>query len=293
MEFQIDGLDARLPGARPNADVRLVVPGYFEAMGMSVVGGRPFDELDVERDRNVAAINETLAGRYFAGVDPVGRTLQLDFGAVDIVGVVADIKHDSLLAMYESEVYLPYGRPVSTAEMHIVVQSDGEPAAVAAAMTGALADLDPRLAPSPVVSIAELLWESVARPRFNTTLLTILAACGALLAAVGTYGIVAYTVSQRVREIGVRMALGADAPATVAMIVRQALAIVAGGAVLGIAGAFGASRLLRGLLFEIEPSDPFTYGAVLVAAVIIGLVAAWIPARRATRIHPVVALRNG
>lgn len=230
--------------------------------------------------------------RYFPDVDPIGRSLRLDLGDVDIVGVVGDIKHDGLLSKYESEIFLPFGRPVSTAEMHLVVQSDAGRVAVAAAIAGVLADMDPELAPSPAVAIADLLWESVARPRFNTALLTILAACGALLAAVGTYGIVAYTVSQRTREIGLRLALGADASATVALIVRQALAIVLGGALLGIAGAIGATRFLQRLLFEVEPTDPPTYGAVLAAAVLIGLLAAWVPARRASRIHPVAALRG-
>jgi putative ABC transport system permease protein len=293
MEFDVEGLAARLPTARPNADFRLVVPGYFEAMGMQIVRGRAFEALDAERDRNVAVINQTLADRYFADVDPIGRSLRLDFGEVDIVGVVADIKHEGLLAMYESEVYLAFGRPVSTAQMHLVVHTDAATPTVAAAIAELVADMDPELAPSEVVAVADLLWESVAQPRFNTALLAILAACGAVLAAVGTYGIVAYSVSQRVREIGVRMALGADAPKTVAMIVRHALGIVVGGALLGIVGALGATRFLGRLLFEIEPTDPLTYGVVLVAAVIIGLLAAWTPARRATRIQPIVALRNG
>jgi len=156
-----------------------------------------------------------------------------------------------------------------------------------------LEDMDPQLAPSQVVAISDLLWESVAQPRFNTALLTILAACGALLAVVGTYGVVAYTVTLRTREIGVRMALGADGPATVAMIVRHALGIVLAGVTLGILGALGATRFLSQLLFEVQPTDPLTYGVVLLAAVLIGVLAAWPPARRATRIHPIVALRDG
>ena len=293
LEFQVRGTDPLSPTMRPNADFRLMIPGYFEAMGMEIVRGRGFDALDASRDRGVVIVNETVVDRYFRNVDPIGRSITIDPGELDIIGVVADIRHDGLLSMYKSEVFIPFGQPVSTMEMHIVIQSEADTVAVAGAVGEVLNDIDSQLVPSEVVAISDLLWESVAQPRFNAALLTILAACGALLAVVGTYGIVAYTVSARAREIGVRMALGADAPATVAMIVRHALGIVVTGAVLGLLGALAASRFLGQLLFEVQPTDPLTYAVVLVAAVLIGVAAAWTPARRATRIHPISALRNG
>ena len=293
LEFRVRGVDARSPTIRPNADFRLVIPGYFEAMGMEIVQGRAFDSLDGRGDRGVVIVNETVVERYFRDVDPIGRSIGINTGEFDIVGVVSDIRHGGLLSKYESEVFLPFGGPTLTSEMHVVVQSDAGMAAVASAVGEVLEDMDPQLAPSQVVSISDLLWESVAQPRFNTALLTILAACGALLAVVGTYGVVAYTVTLRTREIGVRMALGADGPATVAMIVRHALGIVLAGVTLGILGALGATRFLSQLLFEVQPTDPLTYGVVLLAAVLIGVLAAWTPARRATRIHPIVALRDG
>jgi predicted permease len=292
MEFEVRGVDALSPTVRPNANFRLVLPGYFEAMGMEITRGRAFDALDAPGDRNVVIISETAAERYFRNVDPVGLSIGMDTGEADIVGVVSDIRHGGLLSKYESEVFLPFGRPSLTTEMHIVVQSEAGTAAVAGAVGDVLRDMDPQLVPSQVVAISELLWESVAQPRFNTALLAILAACGAVLAVIGTYGIVAYSVSQRVREIGLRMALGADAPATVAMIVRHALGIVLTGAVLGIFAALGATRLLSGLLFDVQPTDPVVYGIVLVTAVLVGVLAAWAPARRATRIDPIAALRD-
>ena len=170
---------------------------------------------------------------------------------------------------------------------------DAGTAAIASAVREVLRDMDPQLAPSEVVAISDLLWQSVAQPRFNTALLVILAICGALLAVIGTYGIVAYSVSQRAREIGLRMALGADPKATVAMIVRHALGIVLAGAVLGVIASLGATRFLSGQLIDVQPTDPLTYGVVLVAAVLVGLLAAWGPARRATLIDPIEALRNG
>jgi len=173
-----------------------------------------------------------------------------------------------------------------------VAQSDLETAAVARAMAGVLNDIDPQLRPSEVAAISDLLWESTAQPRFNTALLSGLALCAAILAVVGTYGIVGYSVAQRTSEIGVRMALGASAAATVSMIVRQALRIVLVGAAVGVVGAIGASRFLTQLLYEVEPTDLATYGVVITAAVLVGVLAAWLPARRATTIDPVSALRH-
>ena len=149
-------------------------------------------------------------------------------------------------------------------------------------------EMDPQLVPTEIAAIEDLIWESAAQPRFNTALLSGLALCAALLAIVGTYGIVAYSVSQRTSEIGVRMVLGADSTATVAMIIRQALGIVLAGAALGTLGALGATRFMSQLLFDVQPTDPLTYGVVLVGAVLVGVLAAWMPARRATRIDLLV-----
>jgi predicted permease len=293
LEFGVRDTDALSPTARPNADFRLVLPGYFEAMGMEMVRGRAFDPLDGSGDRNVVIVNETVVERYFREVDPVGRSISIEAGEFDIVGVVSNIRHGGLLSKYESEVFLPYGRPMSTNEMHIVVQSDDDTTVIASAVREILREMDPQLAPSQIVAISDLLWESAAQPRFNTALLVVLAVCGAVLAVIGTYGIVAYSVSQRAREIGLRMALGADAAATLTIIVRRALGIVLAGAGLGAMVAFGATRLLADQLIEVDTTDPLTYGLVLAGALVVGLLAAWAPARRATRIDPVEALRDG
>jgi putative ABC transport system permease protein len=260
---------------------------------MRVVSGRPFDALDPPGDRGVVIVNETVVERYFRDVDPIGRSISIEAGEFDIVGVVSDIRHGGLLSKYESEVFLPYGRPISTNEMHVVVQSDVDTAVVAGAFREILRDMDPQLAPSQIVAISELLWESVAQPRFNTVLLVVLAFCGAVLAVIGTYGIVAFSVSQRTREIGLRMALGADAAATMKVIVRHALGIVLAGAGLGAVVALGATRILSDQLIEVNSTDPLTYGVVLIGAILVGLMAAWAPARRATRIDPIEALRDG
>ncbi len=290
MEFTVLGLDALSPTARPNAEFRLALPGYFDDMEM--VRGRAFHTLDTTSDRVVVVVNETLVERYFKGVDPIGRSLSAAMlGEVEIVGVVSDIHHENLQSKYESEIFLPFGR-IATTEMHVVVQSDLDTAAVATAVGEVLADMDSQLVPTQVAATADLIWESAAQPRFNTALLSGLALCAALLAIVGTYGIVAYSVSQRTSEIGVRMVLGADSTATVAMIRRQALGIVLVGVALGTLGALGATRFMSQLLFDVQPTDPLPYGVVLVAAVLVGVLAAWMPARRATRIDLLAALRN-
>ena len=292
MEFTVLGLDALSPTARPNAEFRLAVPGYFDAMDMEMVRGRAFDKLDTTSKRVVVIVDETLVERYFKGVDPIGRSLSATMlGEVEIVGVVSDVRNESLQSKYESEIFLPFGR-ITTTEMHIVVQSNLDTGAVASAVGDVLADMDPQLVPTQVAATEDLIWESAAQPRFNTALLSGLALCAALLAIVGTYGIVAYSVSQRTSEIGVRMVLGADSTATVAMIIRQALGIVLAGAAIGTLGALGATRFMSQLLFDVQPTDPLTYGLVLAATLLVGLLAAWMPARRATRIDLLAALRN-
>ncbi len=291
LEFSVEGVDALDPSVRPNADWRLVLPGYFETMGVEIVRGRGIERGDTAGDRAVVVVNETAAGRYFKDVDPIGRTLRIPQGAFEIVGVAADIRHGGLQAKYESEVFLPYGQ-ILTGEMQLVVRTDADLAAVADMVGGQLTDMDPDVVPSRIVALSDLTWESAAELRFNAALLSTLALCGAVLATLGTYAIVAYSVSERAGEIGVRMALGADAAGTIGMIVRDALRVVLLGAALGTICAVGASRLLGRFLFEVEPTDPLTYFAVLTATLAVGGIAAWPPARRATRIQPVAALRR-
>ncbi|HXV63625.1 MAG TPA: ABC transporter permease [Vicinamibacteria bacterium] len=292
LEFSVLGLDAVSPEARPNADIRLVVPSYFDAMDISIVQGRAFDSLDATSDRAVAIVNETLVSRYFRDSDPIGRSVRLNlFGELEIVGVVSDVRHRGLQSKYESEIYLPYGR-IATMEMHVVVQSNLDTASVAGAVTDVLREMDPQLAPSRIVAISDLLWESVAQPRFNTALLSGMASCAAVLALIGIYGIVAYSVSTRTGEIGLRIALGADSTKAVSTIVRRALGVVGVGLILGTLGALGAMQFLSRFLYDVQAADPLTYSIVLVLAVLVSVLAAWMPARRATRIDPVVALRG-
>lgn len=292
LEFQLVGGDAVDITARPNADFRLVTPGYLEAMGMELVAGRGLRDADRIAPRAVAVVNETLVQRYLPDLDPLGRLLRVPMlGDVEIVGVVADTRHGGLQSRYESQAFVPYGR-IATGKMHVVAWADRDPGEMKAAMVGALAEVDPELAPSELVALEDLLWESVAMPRFNTLLLVGLALAAGLLAMIGTYGVVAWSVARRTGEIGVRVALGASAGATVWLVVGNALRTILLGTVAGLAAALALRGLLDGLIVTERALDAPTFVGVTALALAVGALAAWLPARRATRIDPIVALRE-
>jgi predicted permease len=293
LPFTIDGLEATSPSERPIARYRAVMPGYFETMGIRLKRGRAFDAFDGrETGERVAIVNESVVRRYFGSVDPLGKLVRMPMaGDLHIVGVVSDIRHDGLEATAEAEVFVPYFQfPLS--EMQIVVATDLDAAPVARGVKAEMAALDPALPIAKVSTIEDLVSASIAQRRFNMTLLAGLAFCAALLAAVGVYGVVTYSVARRTGEIGVRMALGADGTRTFRLVVFGALRVVLAGVVLGIAGAAAASRSLQNLLFGVPPFDVLTLSMSCLAIVVIGLLAASLPALRAARIDPVSALRQ-
>jgi putative ABC transport system permease protein len=293
LPFTIDGLEARSPAERPRARYRAVMPGYFQTMGIRLKRGRVFDSFDGrENGPKVAIVNEALVRRYFGDLDPLDRLVRMPMaGDLQIVGVVSDIRHDSLQASAEAEVFVPYMQfPLS--EMQIVIATTLDPGVVVKGVKRAIAELDRALPIAKVSAMEDLVSASIAQPRFNTTLLAALAACAALLAAVGVYGVVTYSVARRTAEIGVRMALGADAERTFRLVVFGALKVVLAGVVLGFAGAAAAGRSLQNLLFGVPPLDALTFAASGAAIVVIAALAAGVPAQRASRIDPVSALRQ-
>jgi putative ABC transport system permease protein len=293
LPFTVDGLSATSPSERPRARYRAVLPGYFETMGIALKRGRVFDEFDGrETGPKVAIVNEAVVRRYFGTVDPLDKLVRMPMaGDLHIVGVVADIRHDGLQASAQAEVFVPYDQfPLS--EMQIVMATTADPGAIVKRVKGELAAIDPALPIAKVSRIEDLLSASIAQPRFNMTLLVALALCAALLAAVGVYGVVTYSVTRRTAEIGVRMALGADAGRTFRLVVFGALKVVLAGVVLGLGGAALAGRSLRNLLYGVPPIDPVTFSTCAAGVILIGLVAAALPAMRAARIDPVGALRQ-
>jgi putative ABC transport system permease protein len=293
LPFTIEGLDTTSPTERPRARYRAVVGEYFQTLGIPLRKGRLFDDFDGrENGPKVAIVNESVVRRYFPRVDPIGQLVKIPMaGDLHIVGVVADIKHDGLQGNAQAEVFVPYFQFPLT-EMQIVMATDAETTGIIGGLKREMSALDPGLPIVRVSKIEDLVSASIAQPRFNMTLLAALALCAALLAAVGVYGVVTYAVARRTAEIGVRMALGADADRTFRLVVGGALKVVLVGVVLGLAGAAAAGRSLQSLLFGVPALDVLTYVASGLAIVLVGAIAASVPALRAARIDPVGALRT-
>ncbi len=292
MPFTVEGLEVSSPSQRPTAEYRGVFPGYFEAMDIDLVAGRMLDDIDGTDGSRVALINETVVRRYFQDRDPIGQIVEMPMaGNVEIVGVVEDIRHDGLGVEANPEMFVPYVQlPLSA--MHIVVYAPGDPTEIVSAIRRNILEIDPQQPITRVNLIADLVSNSIAPSRFNMALLLGLATCALLLSIVGVYGVVSYTVASRTREIGVRMAMGADAGSTTRMILRQAGGVVALGAIVGMVISLGSVRVVEGLLYGVEALDTVTFIAVPMGLVMVAMMAAAIPASRAARIDPAIALRD-
>jgi putative ABC transport system permease protein len=287
------------PGrSAPLAVLDFVSPGYFQTLGVPLLAGRPFGPADREGAPGVAVVNQTLARRYFPK-GAVGRRLKIggperpDNPWLEIVGVVADVKYGGLAAPAEPAYYLPTGQLASHG-MRLVVRADGGDAAagLAARVRQTIRGLDRDLPVEAVRPLSGLVAESIAAPRLRTQLIGAFGALALVLAAIGIYGVLAYTVAQRTRELGVRMALGAGRGGVIRLVLGELLGVVLGGLAVGLAAAFALTRLLRGLLFEIAPTDPRIFAGVPLLLAVCALLAAYLPARRAAEVEPVVALRS-
>jgi predicted permease len=291
LPINLPGGDAPSLAEQPRAQYRATIPGYFEAMGMTLVGGRLLDRFDREQGRPVMVINESAAGLLFPGADPLGQIVGVPMaGSIEIVGVVADVRHGGLDAPVSPELFVAY-QNFPASEMHLVAYSTAtNQADLAGLIRSEIEALWPGLFGTQLVTMEELVSASLSHPRFNMALLLSFALCALVLVTVGIYGVTSYLVVQRTREIGVRMALGSDAKVTFRLVVRQTLGYVGLGGVLGIVGSVFAARLIRGLLYEVSPLDPVTLLGVVALLMATAAGAAAIPARRATRIDPVTAL---
>jgi putative ABC transport system permease protein len=279
---------------------RAVTPDYFRTLGIRVIRGRTFTAADRANTPRVAVINETAARRYWPNEDPMGQQLRTDDDSptpATIVGIVGDSKHFSPRAPTEPELFVshlqtpPLFWRFSRRSFSLVVRTNGNPTALAAPVRAVIQQVDPAIPLFALGSMEEALAESVDTPRRYMTFVAAFAAVALLLAAIGLYGVMAFNVRQRVREIGVRVALGAARRDVMRLVLRRALVVCLTGVALGLVGAIGAASLMATLLFEIRPRDLPTYAAVAGLLILVSLVASYLPARRATRVDPMVAIR--
>ncbi|MFP5260954.1 MAG: ADOP family duplicated permease [Blastocatellia bacterium] len=292
--FSIEGRPAPQPGEEPGTNVRVSDQGYFAAMGIPLLRGRNFTDLEASEARHVVLISESLARQHFPGEDPIGKRISVEMfekpNPTEIIGIVGDVRYDSLTDEAEPTVYFPH--PELTYEfMTLVIRTAGDPAEMAPAVRGELRAIDPEQPVSDVRTMNQVMTETVGRARFNTLLLGLFAGLATLLAAVGIFGVMNYSVTLRTHEIGIRMALGAQEGRVLMLILRQGLLLTLAGIGAGLVGAFALTRVLSGLLFGVEATDPATFAAIVLLLGVVSLIACYIPARRATRVDPLVALR--
>ena len=282
------------PSERPVVDARPITPGYFQAMGIPMLAGRDVTDADTQDKDPVAVINETFARQIYPGDNPIGRRFILNLGNEkphEIVGVVGDVKLITVEGEIRPTAYLS-SRQYAFGMMNFVVRTTGDPARLGPAAVRIIREIDPLLPVSAVRPLEEVFAESIARPRLTAVAMSIFAGAALLLAALGVYGIVAYSVSQRTREFGIRVALGARPGQIVSMVVGQNLRVVALGLIAGLIAAIPATRLLRGLLFQVGPNDPTTFIAIGSMLAVVAVIASYLPARRGTQIDPVVTLKS-
>jgi putative ABC transport system permease protein len=293
-DFTIDGDPIPAAGDNPTSDFRTVGGDYYRAMGMPILEGRVFDpKLDRADTPTVFVVNDAFAKRYFSGRNTVGRRLTFDwFGIVkgEIIGVVGNVRAEGLMKDAEPALYRwypqdPYG------QYSLILSTSVEPETLQAPVARAVRTIDPLMPFSNVHTLEQLISGTIARPRFNATMLSLFAALGLILASIGIYGVLSYSVAQRTHEMGIRMALGADPRDVLRLVVQDGAKVAIIGVAVGVLIAVPATRLLAALLYGVEASDPAVFATVTLTLTAIALVASYIPARRATRVDPMLALR--
>jgi putative ABC transport system permease protein len=283
------------PASKRQADVRIVTSDYFRTLGITVLRGRGFSATDAPDAPPVVCVNEKLAREVWGDEDPVGRRLMVDYStagtyAYEVIGVVGNVRFYGLRSAPRPEIFLAHAQR-SYLVLNVAVRTASDPVPFIGAVRGAMRDVDAGQPPAGITPLADLVSATVERDRFATHLLTSLAVLGLSLAVLGLSGLMAFRVRQRTAEIGVRMALGAGRRAILRMVMAQGVRLTAAGITLGLLIAVPASRLLRGLLYGIQPHDVETYVVATALLAAVALVACWLPARRAVRVDPSVALR--
>lgn len=292
-DFQIEGRTPFLPGKAPLVENRTVTPDYFRAMGIPLVAGRFLTDQDNEKSERVTLINQTFAQRYFPNEDAVGKRINVGGdGWITIVGVVGDVKQAGLADSIRVEHYAPHAQVQISNTMALVVRASADPTALAAAIRRETQAIDPAQPVFNIKTMETVIAESVSDRRLNMVLLGVFSGLALLLAVIGIYSVMSYTVTQSTRELGIRMALGAQARDVLKLVVGQGVALAAIGMVIGLIAAFGLTRLMKTLLFGVGATDPLTFAGVSALLFVVAFAACVIPARRATKVDPMVALRH-
>jgi len=281
-----------LPGKKINMEARSISPGFFEAVGVRLLRGRFFDDRDVKGATRVIILNESAAKRLFPGQDPIGKIFRFEHepNQYRIAGLVPDTRDISLQSKARLQIYFPLLQDASD-DFNILVRTTVEPSASLAYLRSAVSAVDKDQPLSKVQSITEAVSESVAQPRFRAWLLSAFAVTGLTLTMIGIYGVISYSVGQRTQEMGIRMALGAPQASVLRLVLRQGIGLALIGAVCGLIGSFLLMRLLASQLYDIKPSDPLTLTGAALLMVIVALAGSYIPARRAMKVDPMIALR--
>jgi putative ABC transport system permease protein len=293
--FATKELQALAPADQPSAGYYVVSPNYFHTLAIPLLVGRYFRQGDSADSPRVAIVSQAVAQRFFHDRSPIGQTIKIGVGAGDppwreIVGVVGDVKDDGLGEAATMTVYEPYTQQ-AWSSMSLFLRSDSDPSHLASILRRQVMSVDKDQPVAEIATGEQLMSEAVAQPQLRTLLLSLFAALALLLASLGIYGVMSNTVAQRTHEIGVRMALGAGQRSVLRLVLGNGMRLTLLGIVLGTVGAFALTRLMRGFLFHVTPTDPATFVSVALFLLLVALLASYIPARRATRVDPVVALR--
>jgi predicted permease len=275
----------------PETFVRIVTDGYVKAMGMTLVAGRDLNERDTTPGKRVMLINETLARTLWPGRDPIGRMAIAD-GDREVVGVVADVRHVALEQGSGCEMFIPMRQTNDYAAVELVVRTTLPPSTLASAIRTSLKQVDPNLPANEFRLIQQLVDKSVSPRRFVVLLLGGFSLFALILASLGIYGVISYSVNQRTQEIGIRMALGASAGTVQRSILLQTLGLAVIGMLIGITGSWVLARAISGMLFGVSSTDPVTFAVMLIVLTTVAAAAGYFPARRASRIDPMIALRE-
>jgi len=293
--FYIEDRPSRKPEDRPFANIASVSGGFFSAMGIPLLAGRTFSESDTQEAPGVGIVSVALARKYWPGENAVGKRLKFDDNPKEpwmtIVGVVGDVHQLGLDQDAPPILFIPY-QQFSLPFTNVAVRSSLPTATVASMIRSQLTTIDPELPPGDVMSLQAVIDRSVDQPRFRTLLISSFALLALILAAVGVFGLISYSVTQRTREIGIRIALGAGHGQVLRPMLREGLVLTGIGVAIGLAGALTLSRVIGSLLYRVEPTDPLTFALVAAVLLLVAFVATYVPARRALRVDPISALRS-